>query len=1158
MITSIVSSPTGDRGMQFWVDIAAERERSPEKECLQELFKNLAGDPSDIRAALVQEKGNRVPGTCQWIRTNPIYERWLASRSQLLWLSGGPGKGKTMFAIFLTQELEQIASQSTDVVVTYFFCGSSYRRNTTVDVIRGIIFRLLFLRPSLYQFIRPYYETQKGTLFADSSLEPLWNIFEKMIRDTGLETIYCILDGLDECELSSLKILLEKLVSIFPRSSADSQRQETCLKLLCISREYPECILEKLRTYPRIKLDPDADEEVHEDLEQYISVKVSELSAEKNYSEEVRLSMETKLIQQAGGTFLWVGFAVKALMDRASTEVEAALDSFPTGLEGLYSRMLLNVLERRRHVVALILRWVVIAARALTVNELSIITGAKALRVEERERAIRDYISFCGPLLTVVDNEVYLVHASARDYLTRDDPDTDPILEFFRIDKREAHATTAKLLFDIIQSSFTCEILQEIQDHTIASSNMAASILKKLDRVNPLTSYAVGEWAEHARLSCAKASCFDFTSSFFDENSYIREAWWRIYWHRKRDMQAPESFTPLHLAAYFGILPLAEKLLDRAKSTGTSLSAMINVKDGSGQSPFFYAISHGHDEMVELLSEEGAIIEPDHGRNTPLLVAVSWGHLKIATYLIEKGAEVNSGAEWWMPPLYLAARDGDESIVKVLLHHGADVEAKSRYEKENSLHVAARLGHEAVIQLLLDKGASLDAITPDRRTALHLACIKGQVGSTRSLLANMKLKNKPWNARDNDQRTALHCALDFSSAPSHSLYENRRQICLMFLESAQPADVNAADKDGLTPLHLAVRSKDSEIVQKVLDCGGDHNARDRGGKLPIHHAAATIWWSNLKVITTLLRSLVDDPAQEQSHTSLDAEDAFDRRAANALQQRDKTGQTPLHIAAAKGTSHTVSLFLEYGMDVTIRDQENRTALDLAVRAQTRHKTEILSQRYVATQLHEAARDGDVACLKEFLGQGQDPNLAGAEGRTPLHYAALFGHVPAVDMLLSNDATVSIRDMRGRTALHLAADSGNVNVVQYLLRAGKNFVLANILALLAIIFRSEKISVDDKDYGLQTPLHLAADGGHVEVAELLLNAGADIESGSGSGRRPIHRAAHGNHGHLLQLLIARGADIHASDEVSGRTPLQVAFENDSVEAMELLQSHGAIY
>src|ERR1700733_12537716 len=120
----------------------------------------------------------------------------------------------------------------------------------------------------------------------------------------------------------------------------------------------------------------------------------------------------------------------------------------------------------------------------------------------------------------------------------------------------------------------------------------------------------------------------------------------------------------------------------------------------------------------------------------------------------------------------------------------------------------------------------------------------------------------------------------------------------MILESARSTDVNAADKDGLTPLHLAVRGKDNDIVQKVLNCGGDHNARDRSGKLPVHHAAATRWWSNLDVITTLLRSFMNDPTPEPSCTSSlggrdgnigrlhTAEDVYKSRATNALQQRD--------------------------------------------------------------------------------------------------------------------------------------------------------------------------------------------------------------------------------------------------------------------------------
>lgn len=147
-------------------------------------------------------------------------------------------------------------------------------------------------------------------------------------------------------------------------------------------------------------------------------------------------------------------------------------------------------------------------------------------------------------------------------------------------------------------------------------------------------------------------------SSFFDETSSVREAWWSIYRHKKYDRRAPESFSPLHLAVYFGLLPLAEKLLDRAKSTGTGLSGLVNAKDSSGYSPLFYAASDGCEEMVRLLCE-GGITEADDGlRDTPLLIAISRRHSRVAHHLIEKGTKVDSGVSGlrhhYISPLALA------------------------------------------------------------------------------------------------------------------------------------------------------------------------------------------------------------------------------------------------------------------------------------------------------------------------------------------------------------------------------------------------------------------------------------------------------------------------------------------------------------------------
>jgi ankyrin repeat protein len=92
----------------------------------------------------------------------------------------------------------------------------------------------------------------------------------------------------------------------------------------------------------------------------------------------------------------------------------------------------------------------------------------------------------------------------------------------------------------------------------------------------------------------------------------------------------------------------------------------------------------------------------------------------------------------------------------------------------------------------------------------------------------------------------------------------------------------------------------------------------------------------------------------------------------------------------------------------------------------------------------------------------------------------------------------------------------------------------------------------------TPLHCAAWKGHVEVAELLLDAGAEVNAlnqDAHYGGTPLHAAAHGNQKPVVELLIRRGA---ALDVVScnGRTPLQETTYHSATAAAKLLRAAGA--
>lgn len=87
-------------------------------------------DPTVGRSNLSVEKGDRVSGTCEWILHDPQYLVWVASTSSSLWLSGGPGKGKTMIAMHVTEVLQRRVQASESDTAIFFSAATSILNKT--------------------------------------------------------------------------------------------------------------------------------------------------------------------------------------------------------------------------------------------------------------------------------------------------------------------------------------------------------------------------------------------------------------------------------------------------------------------------------------------------------------------------------------------------------------------------------------------------------------------------------------------------------------------------------------------------------------------------------------------------------------------------------------------------------------------------------------------------------------------------------------------------------------------------------------------------------------------------------------------------------------------------------------------------------------------
>ena len=193
-----------------------------------------------------------------------------------------------------------------------------------------------------------------------------------------------------------------------------------------------------------------------------------------------------------------------------------------------------------------------------------------------------------------------------------------------------------------------------------------------------------------------------------------------------------------------------------------------------------------------------------------------------------------------------------------------------------------------------------------------------------------------------------------------------------------------------------------------------------------------------------------------------------------------------------------------------------------------------------TPLHAAAAAGQAEVVRQLLTAGAALEAGDDRDRTPLHHAAQAGKEATVEVLLAAGAALEARDELDRTPLHFAAQAGEAATVQVLLAAG-----ADVAA---------------RDWRNETPLHFAAQAEQAEqaaaVVQLLLAAGADREARTRWDQEtPLHHAAVGGHVEVVELLLTAGADIRSRD-VNGVTPLHGAVAADSSELVELLLTAGS--
>ncbi len=159
--------------------------------------------------------------------------------------------------------------------------------------------------------------------------------------------------------------------------------------------------------------------------------------------------------------------------------------------------------------------------------------------------------------------------------------------------------------------------------------------------------------------------------------------------------------------------------------------------------------------------------------------------------------------------------------------------------------------------------------------------------------------------------------------------------------------------------------------------------------------------------------------------------------------------------------------------------------------------------------------------------------------SPVADAAMRGDRERVKSLIDEGADVNAAQGDGMTALHWVAERGDIEIAKLLISAGANAKAGTRI-------------------GGYTPLHLAAKHAHGGIAALLLGAGGDADVLTlNTGATPLHLAASAAGGEeVVSLLIEHGAHVDARERSSGQTPLMFAASYNRALSIERLLNGGA--
>lgn len=312
--------------------------------------------------------------------------------------------------------------------VGYFFCRDmDSTTNTVLSILKGLIYGLGQEDRDLMRFLSDKFKSPED--IKGAGMDTLWGILTKTLNASACPgAVYLVIDALDECrdegEVQGFVDLVRK----------ESFRR--CVKWVFTSRQSPQLRHSLGFATGLYTIDLDTSTEVEKSVDEYLDLVVG---ANQLLSEPLKQQVLALLKSGAEKTFLYVSLVLKDLRMTSGVDISRWLSDLKNSVHGesvyrRYKLMVQRVIENDNKsgttTLQDLLKAVLLATKTLSLPELAIAAGLPSEFYDPDpesggHRRVAELVQQCGHILRVTEGNVYLVHKSAKDYLSMGDGGDD-------------------------------------------------------------------------------------------------------------------------------------------------------------------------------------------------------------------------------------------------------------------------------------------------------------------------------------------------------------------------------------------------------------------------------------------------------------------------------------------------------------------------------------------------------------------------------------------------------------------------------------------------------------------------------------------------------------------------------------------------------------